>query len=200
MARWESTLAYPLPAESAEDLLFALVVRDLLHGSSYDVEVEEGPSQLAVDFTAGDELEGAVFRLIIEAEVEGAENHDMLQELTEQILEDLFEEAERLVEDRTDLGQAAVEAVEFRVVPEDEERWDLVIPEWLAPDEAEVPFGFRPFRAGSQEPWPSDAELAAHGRVVVVPHGGVFRLFGVPAPPGECGCGEEHAEGEHPHE
>ena len=29
--------------------------------------------------------------------------------------------------------------------------------------------------------WPDDEQIAAHGRVVVVPHGGVARLFGIPA-------------------
>ncbi len=57
------------------------------------------------------------------------------------------------------------------MVPEDEERWDLVIPDWLAPDDAEVPFGFRSFDKVSGEPVPDNAAFDAHGRVIAVPFG-----------------------------
>jgi len=182
MATWEASWEFELPAESAEDLLVALVVRDLLHGSSYDVELEEGEEQVAVDFQAFEELGGEVFRLLIDAEVDGPEDHAMLQELAEKVLEELIEEAERLVEQRTEIGELPSGQVAARSVPEDDEKWDLVIPEWMAPEGAEVPFGFRSYRADSGELWPTDADLDAHGRVVVVPFGDVVRLYGIPAP------------------
>jgi hypothetical protein len=191
MAKWESSWEFEMPAEAPEDLLVALVVRDLLHGSSYDVALEEQGGEMAVDFVAGDELEEQTFRLLIGAEVEGPEDHELLQELTEQVLEELIEEAETLVEERVELGEMAAERVVFRAVKEDEERWDLVIPEWLAPDGAEAPFGYRGYLADSGEPWPGNSELEAHGRVVMVPHGGVVKLYGIPAPTGECECEEE---------
>jgi hypothetical protein len=82
--------------------------------------------------------------------------------------------------------------LEFRVVPEEEERWDLVTPDWLAPDGAEVPFGFRPFDSSKNEPWPANDVLDAHGRVVLVPEGDDLLVFGIPAPEG---WGEEEGEG-----
>ena len=198
MATWDASWEFELPAETAEDLLVALVVRDLLHGSSYDVELEEGGEQLAVDFVAGEELAGGLFRLLIGAEVEGREDHAMLQELAEQVLEELIEEAEKLVEARSDLGELPSDQVVVRSVPEDDEKWDLVMPEWMAPDGAEVPFGFRSYRSDTGDPWPSDADLEAHGRVVVVPFGGVVGLFGIPAPANECSSAEEAGEGASP--
>ena len=78
-------------------------------------------------------------------------------------------------------------------VPEDEERWDLVAPDWLAPDGAEVPFGFRSFAADSGESWPGNDLLDAHGRVILVPAGDEIVAFGIPAPEG---WGEEEGEGE----
>lgn len=198
MATWEANLVYPLQAETAEDLLLALVVRSLLDGTSYDVELEGGET-VTVEFTVGEELEGEFVHLLIDVEGEGREDSDMVQELTEQLLDDLFEEAEQVLEERTALGDVALDELTFEAVPEGEERPELVLPEWLAPDGAQVPFGFRSFRGAAKEPWPANADLDAHGRVVVVPHGGRYHAFGLPAPAEECGCGEEHAPGEDPH-
>ena len=194
MATWEASWEFELPAESAEDLLIAMVVRDLLHGSSYDVELAEG-EQLAVDFVAGEELGEDVLRLLIGAQVDGREDHAVLQELAEQVLEELLEEAEQLVEQRSDIGELPLEQLIVRSVPEDDERWDLVMPEWMAPDGAEVPFGFRSYHAGTGDPWPTDAHLEAHGRVVVVPFGGVAHLYGIPAPSNEWAPADDQGEG-----
>jgi hypothetical protein len=189
MSKIETSLELEFPAESAEQLLLALVVRDLLHGSSYDVEDEQG-RELAADYSAGDELVGSVYRLLITAEVEGTDDPEMVGELTEQIVDELIGEAEALVADRTEVATMPFDALEFLSVPEEVERWDLVIPDWLAPDGAEVPFGFRPFQAEDGAPWPDDAALDAHGRVVLVEHDGMVRLFAIAAPADE----EEHAE------
>ena len=57
-----------------------------------------------------------------------------------------------------------------------------MIPDWLASEGAEVAFGFRSFRPEGGELVPDDETLDAHGRVVVVPFGGKFTVFALPAP------------------
>ena len=130
--------------------------------------------------------------MLLSAEIGGTENSEMVQAFTEQMLEDLVAEAEDLVAQRQELGSRSSAELVYRSVPEDEERWDLVAPDWLAPDGAEVPFGFRSFDAENGEPWPSNEILDAHGRVVMVPSGDEILIFGIPAP---AGWGEEE-EGE----
>ncbi len=184
MDTWETGWEVGLPASSSDELLLALVVRDLVHGASFDVEAVEDGSELAIDFLAGDELDGETYRLLLSAEVGGSENREMVQAFTEQMLEDLVGEAEELVAQRQQLSSRPADEVTFRAVPEDAERWDLVIPDWFAPDGVEVPFGYRPFVADSGESWPSDEDLDAHGRIILVPDGDSIVLFGVPAPGG----------------
>jgi hypothetical protein len=192
MEAWETGWEVGFPASNADELLLALVVRDLVHGASFDVEAVEDGSELALDFVAGDELQDATYQLLLSAEIAGTDNRELVQAFTEQMLEDLVAEAEDLVAQRQDLGATACAQLEFRSVPEEEERWDLVSPDWLAPDGAEVPFGFRPFDSSTDEPWPTNEMLDAHGRVVVVPQGDDILLFGIPAPEG---WGEEEGEG-----
>ena len=177
--RWEAGWEVLFPASSPDELLVALVARDLVHGSSFDVETEDG--DLALDYLAGDEFEEGVYRLLVTAEA-SREAAALVQEITEQLLDQLVEEAEDLIRGREDLGSTALSELEFVIVPEDEERWDLVVPDWLAPDGAEVPNGFRPVRREDGEPWPSDAELDRHGRVVAVPFDGELHLVAIPAP------------------
>jgi hypothetical protein len=98
------------------------------------------------------------------------------------MLEEMVGEAETLIAERDEVGVLPAAEVIFRAVPEDEERWDLVIPDWLAPDGAEVPFGFRPFAGSEDEPWPSNEQIDAHGRVMLIPDGDSIRLVGIPAP------------------
>ncbi len=182
---WEATWQVEFPAADRRELLLSLVVRDLLHGSSFDLELAEHGDVMAVDYLAGDEQQNDVYWLLVTARVQGPDDRESLQRLTEDVLEELIAEAERVVEARQRLGSLAIETLTFEVVPEDEERWDLVVPDWLAPDGAEVPFGFRPIDAATASHWPSDELLDAHGRIVLVPHGGVAYLYGVPAPVGE---------------
>ena len=193
METWETGWEIGLPASSTDELLLALVVRDLVHGASFDVEAVEDGSELALDFLAGDELDGDTYQLLLSAEVGGTENRELVQAFTEQMLEDLVGEAEELVAQRQELSSRPADEVVFRAVPEDEERWDLVVPDWLAPDGAEVPFGYRSFVAESGTCWPSDDDLDAHGRVILVPAGKTIALFGIPAPAGwgEEGDGDE---------
>ncbi len=182
---WEAGWELEFPATSIDELLLALVVRDLVHGASYDVEAEETGQQFEVDYEAGEELEGEVYRLLIAATVKGPEDHDAMAAFTEQMLDEVVAEAEELVAQKQEVGSLPTRDVTFRKVPEEAERWDLVLPEWLAPQGAEVPFGFRGFRA-SGVMWPADADLDAHGRLVVVPFAGRLALFGIPKPADSC--------------
>jgi hypothetical protein len=182
MATWNTGWEIGFPAKTADEILLALVVRDLIHGASYDVESEETGVEFAVDYSAGDEIEGESYHLLLMAEVDGPEDAALVQSFTEQAIEELLEEAEALVAERTDLTELPLEHLRFEVVPEDEERWDLVVPDWLAPDDAEVPFGFRSFDTTSGEPFPDNATLDAHGRVVAVPFDGRVFFVAIPAP------------------
>lgn len=179
-AGWE--IAFP--ASTVDEILVALVVRDLVHGSSFDVEAVEEGAELALDFVAGDEIDGDFYQLLLSAEVAGTEDREMIEAFAEEMLEGLVDEAQELLEQRVDIGSRAVEELVFQLVPEEEERWDLVIPDWLAPEGAEVPFGFRSFDAESHEPWPDNSVLDLHGRVVLVPFEGRVHAFGIPAPTG----------------
>lgn len=179
---WEGAWEVEFPATSLEELAIALMVRDLIHGTSFDFEGEPGVGNLSLDYSAGDELEGSSYRLLVTAEAAGSCDEELVRDVTERLLDQLVDEAESLVARRTDLGALPTAAVAFEVVPEDHERWDLVVPDWLAPDGAEVPFGFRPVRQASREPWPTDDQLDAHGRILVVPLASELRLIGIPAP------------------
>jgi hypothetical protein len=192
MATWETGWEIEFPAATVKEMMLALVVRDLVHGSSFDVEAVEDGTELAFDFLAGDELDGESYRLLLSAEIGGSDNRELVQAFTEQMLEELVAEAEELTSQREDLGVRPAGKVVFETVPEDEERWDLVIPDWLAPDSAEVPFGFRAFEAAGGKPWPDNGALDAHGRVIVVPFDDTIHLFGIPAPEGS---GEEEDPG-----
>jgi hypothetical protein len=176
------------PAGNPAELLLALVVRDLVHGASFDVESVDDGTELALDYVAGDEIEGEEYRLLLSAEIQGTENREMIQAFTEEMLEGLVDEAQELLAHQTELGSREIDALEFRAVPEDEERWDLVAPDWLAPDGSEVPFGFRPFEKKSGDPWPGNPLLDRHGRVVLIPFEGLVHAVGIPAP---TGWGEE---------
>ncbi len=182
MAEWGAEWQIAFAGGAVDELLIALVVRDLVHGTSFDVEAEADGTELALDYLAGDELDGETYQLLLSADIVGDERPEMVRDFTEQMLEQMIDEAEDLVKRKTDLGAALLDELMFRAVPEDEERWDLVIPDWLAPDGAEVPFGFRSFLINGDEPWPSNEVLDAHGRVILVPFAGTMHLFGIPAP------------------
>jgi len=164
------------------ELLTALMVRDMLHGASFDLELEEGGRLVAVDYEVGDELEDDGYRLLVTAHMEGVEDLPAVQELTEQVLEQLLDDAQGLVKRRELVAIIHLGSLRFERVPDEGERWDLVIPDWLAPDGAEVPFGFRPLVAATGEPWPTDEQLDRYGRMIIVPHSGNAYLFAVPAP------------------
>jgi len=179
---WEWTWELELPAGSPEEMLVALILRDLVHGCSVDLELVDAESIAELDFTAGDELDGSVYRLVVVVEVQGTDKQQAVAEAAEEILDEMLAEAEELMASRQELGSLPLRELSFKAVPEERERWDLVIPDWLAPDAAEVPFGFRSYLRGSEDLWPDDAMLDRHGRVVLVPHGGTATLFAIPSP------------------
>jgi hypothetical protein len=180
-------------------MLVALVLRDLVHGCSIDLELVDSRAVAELDFTAGDELDGSVYRLVVEVEVRGPDERQAVTEAAEEILDEMLAEAEELMAARQELGSLPLRELQLRPVGEAVERWDLVIPDWLAPEDAEVPFGFRPFRRGSDELWPDDALLDRHGRIVLVPHGGTATLFAIPSPADEA-AGPAGADEEGPPE
>jgi len=179
---WEAAWEVEFPATSLKELALALVVKDLAHGTSFDIEGEPGVGNLALDYFAGDELDGTTYRLLVGAEATGSCDEELVRDITEHLLDQLVDEAESLIEQRTDLGVEPAAAVEFVAVAEDDERWDLVVPDWLAPDGAEVPFGFRPVHRATGEQWPSDEQLDGFGRIVVVPFDGALHLLAIPSP------------------
>lgn len=184
--RWEGSWEVELEITGPDDLLLGLVVRDLVHGETFDVELADGTT-IAVDLLAGDELEDSSYRLVVTAEVEGPEFPDELSLFVHEVLEEAVEEARGLIGRGAGVGERPAAEVEMRAVPEDDERWDLVAPDWLAPDGAEVPFGFRPFGRVDHAPWPGDDLLDAHGRIILVPDGDSLRLYAIPSPADEDG-------------
>lgn len=179
--QWEGSWEVELPITGPDDLLLGILVRDLVHGETFDVDLGDG-NTIAVDLLAGDELDDVGYRLIVTAEVVGPEFPDELSVLVHEVLEEAVEEARDLIARGQGLGDRAAAEIEMRCVSEDDERWDLVVPDWFAPDGAEVPFGFRPFEIAAGAMWPDDEALDAHGRIVVVPDGDRLRLYAVPPP------------------
>ena len=86
MESWETGWEVGFPASNTDELLLALVVRDLVHGSSFDVEAVEDGTELALDFLAGDELQDQTYQLLLSAEIAGTENREMVQAFAEQML------------------------------------------------------------------------------------------------------------------
>jgi hypothetical protein len=190
MEKWLASFEIAFPAKTVEELLLALVVRDLVYGSSFDVESEESDEQFQVDVTASEEVDDEGYQLFVEAEITDTENQELAGEFLEQMLEGAVDEAEALVGARRNLGVRKQHEIEFRVVQEESERWDLVIPDWLAPEEAEVPFGFRGYLKETGEALPSDRDLDASGRIVMVPMDDEVHLVAIPAPQSEDSCEE----------
>jgi hypothetical protein len=179
---WEAGWEVEFPASNREEILLAVTVRDLLHGTSFDVEGAPSEGDLALDYLAGDELDEESYRLLVTVEARGPEDRPTVQEITERLLDQLVDEAEELVKDRVHLATVAEADLRFASVEEDDERWDLIVPDWLAPDGAVVPYGFRPYLRDGGAAWPADGDLDRHGRIVVVPFGGELHLFAMPAP------------------
>jgi len=170
-----------LPASSAEELLAALATRDRLFGQEISLEPEEDPAK-AVDVWIGtsDALAEGVYHLAVYAELKGAKE---FLEAAVNALQEVFEE--QVKEGAADaaaarlLDRKATKEIEFRAVPEDDELPGLIVPEWLAPEGAELPWGFRPVASDGQ-PWPTRALLEEHSRVAVVPFEEEFLAYALP--------------------
>jgi hypothetical protein len=171
-----------LPAGTAEEILAALSARDRLFGQSITLEPEDDPAA-AVEVWLGttDALADARFHLGVYAELTGPADYlDAAVDAVEDLVSEQIEEAGQEVEAAALLARRPLEELEFRLVEEDDERPQLIIPEWLAPsEEIELPWSFRSFtREGSA--WPDDAVLDAHERVALVPIAGEVLVFSLP--------------------
>lgn len=179
-----------LPAATAEDILTALAARDRVFGQSISLEPDEdGAEPVEVWLGTADALEDGRFHLSVYADLEGPEEYlEAAVEAVEEVVNELIEAASQDVAAALLLARRPAEEIEFRAVDdENDERPQIIVPEWLAPvEELELPWSFRPFtRTG--KPWPDDALLAQHARVAVVPFGDELLLYALPAIPEEEG-------------
>jgi hypothetical protein len=170
-----------LPAGTPEQLLAALTARDRLFGQSITLEPEEDPKK-AVEVWLGttDALEGKTFHLGVYAELTGpAEFLEAARDALEDIIAGQIEAAAEEAGEAELLETTAAADIEFRQVPEEDEKMQLIMPGWLAPDDVDLPWGFLPFGKDGK-PWPGPKTVEAHERLVVLPVEGEYRLFSLP--------------------
>lgn len=180
-AKLEHEWELELPASTAAEILAGLAARDRIFGQNVTLEPEDDPKG-AVEAWLGstDMLEGKVYRLGVYADLEGPEEYleaarDALMDLVDEQVAQGKEDAHKA----TLLDRKAQGEISFELVSEEQETPQLILPEWLAPEDAELPWGFRPVtRQGN--PWPSAEVLAAHERLVVVPFKGEYLLYALP--------------------
>ncbi len=174
-----------LPATSPDEILTALAARDRVFGQSITLEPEDDEAK-AVEVWLGtaDLLEDGKFRLALYADLEGPEEYlEAAVEAVEDVVEDLLVAARQDVAGALLLARRPADEIEFRVVGEEDERPQIIIPEWLAPrEDLDLPWSFRSFTK-SGEAWPDDTILAKHARVAIVPFGGELLLYALPAVP-----------------
>lgn len=189
----EHEWAIELPATSPDEILTALAARDRVFGQSITLEAEEDEAN-AVEVWLGtaDALAGEKFQLAVYADLEGPEEYlEAAVVAVEDVVHELIEAATEDVAGALLLARRPAEEIEFRAVGVEDERPQIIIPEWLSPvEELDLPWSFRSFtKAG--EAWPDDAVLAEHARVAVVPFGDELLLYALPAVPDE---GEDEHE------
>ncbi len=180
-AKLEHEWAIELPAATAEQLLAALTTRDRLYGQSITLEPEDDPAKAVEVWLASVEsLENAKYRLDVYAEISGPKEFlEAARDALEDIVSEQVEAAAMEAGEATLVETKKLAEVEFRKVDEDDERPSLVIPEWLAPGEIEVPWGFRSYDAKGQA-WPDDDTIGAHDRLVMIPFDGRLLLYALP--------------------
>jgi len=195
MAHIRTEIELPLPAASVDELVKALVIRDELHGSTFEVEVEGSGQEFDVDLMMTDELddENGVYLALVEVEVDGDVDEETLGAFLTEIIDETAAQAAALVEQQREIAVYERKEIVFRAVESGRERWDLVIPDWLAPEDAVVPYGFRSFLAASGTAYPDDARLEAAGRILVIPMKGKIHFIEVPLPE-ESSCTSSEAE------
>lgn len=174
-----------LPASTPEQLLAALTARDRLFGQTITLEPEDEPEK-AVEVWLGttDALADETFHLGVYAELTGpSEFLEAARDALEDIVSEQVEEANAEAAQAELLESRPSSAIHFEPVKEEDERPQLIVPEWLAPgdpEEIELPWGFRPFDSDGKA-WPANATIEAHDRLVLVPFGDELRLYTLPA-------------------
>lgn len=172
-----------LPAGTPEQLLAALAARDRLFGQSVTLEPEDDESNpVEVWFGAAEAFEDNVYHLAIYAELSGAAQYlDAARDALEDIVGEQIEMAAMDATEATLLETRAAKEIEFKPVPDDDQRPQLIIPEWLGPqgEDVEMPWGFRSFGPDGRY-WPDDDMLSAHDRLVVLPVAEELRLYSLP--------------------
>ena len=180
-AKLEHEWELELPAATAEQLLAALTTRDRLYGQSITLEPEDDPAKAVEVWLASVEsLENGKYRLGVYAELTGPKEFlEAARDAVQDIVSEQVEAAAAEAGDATLLETKAADALEFRKVGEDDERPSLVIPEWLAPGEVDVPWGFRAYDAKGK-PWPDEHVIESHDRLIMIPHEGRLLLYALP--------------------
>ncbi len=170
-----------LPAATADQLLAALTTRDRLYGQTITLESEDDETKgVEVWLASVESLEANKYKLGLYAELTGPKEFlDAARDTVEDIVSEQVEAAAAEAGEATLLEKKPVAEIEFRKVSEDDERPQLVIPEWLAPGEVDVPWGFRAFDTKGR-PWPGEEVLSAHDRLVIIPFGGDLLLYALP--------------------
>jgi hypothetical protein len=170
-----------LPAATADQLLAALTTRDRLYGQTITLEPEEDSAKAVEVWLASVEsLEASKFRLGVYAEISGPKEYlEAARDALGDIVSEHVEAAAAEAGEATLLEKRPAAEIHFEKVSEDDERPQLVIPEWLAPGEVDVPWGFRAYDAKGN-PWPGDDVVLAHDRLVLIPFGGELLLYALP--------------------
>jgi len=180
-AKLEHEWELELPAATADQLLAALTTRDRLYGQSITLEPEDDPAKAVEVWLASVEsLEANKYRLGLYAEISGPKEFlEAARDAVEDHVSEQVEAAATEASEATLLEKRAAAEIQFRKVAENDERPQLVIPEWLAPGEVDVPWGFRSFDAKGK-PWPDETVVKAHDRLVLIPFGGDLLLYALP--------------------
>jgi hypothetical protein len=170
-----------LPAATAEQLLAALTTRDRLYGQSITLEPEDDPAKAVEVWLASVEsLEKGTYRLGVYAELAGPKEFlEPARDAVQDIVSEQVEAAAAEAGEATLIESKPASEVEFRKVPEKDERPSLVIPEWLAPGEVDTPWEFRSYDAKG-ESWPAEDVIQAHDRLVIVPFKSRLLLYARP--------------------
>ncbi|MGC8916800.1 MAG: hypothetical protein ACP5NF_07470 [Thermoanaerobaculum sp.] len=180
-ARMEHEWELELPGGTASELLAALAARDRIFGQNVTLEPEDDPEG-AVEAWLGsnDTLDGKVYRLGVYADLEGPEEYlEAARDALMDLVDEQVAEAQKDAAKATLLDRKPASEIAFELVSEEQETPQLIIPEWLAPEDADLPWGFRPVTR-SGESWPALEILQAHERVVLVPFKGEYLLYALP--------------------
>jgi hypothetical protein len=180
-AKLEHEWELELPAATSEQLLAALTTRDRLYGQTITFEPEEDSGQeVEVWLASVESLEANKYKLGVYAEISGPKQYlEAARDALQDIVSEHVEAAAAEAGEATLLERRPAAEIRFRKVGEDDEKPQLVIPEWLAPGEVDVPWGFRAFDANGKA-WPDDAVISAHDRLVLIPFDGELLLYALP--------------------